>query len=330
MFGDLLTSSATGVYLERLDILTVTPNPSLDLLHEIDVVVWDDANRVAAPRRRAGGQGINVARAAVALGGSAAIVTPLGGRTGDELRAVIDEEQIPLYATSAPGETRIFAAMRERSTGRSMLINPRGPTFGAGDVQQFADLVRREIDGLRPAWVACCGSMPPGFPASFYDDVRRYAQEAGVRFVADCDGEALRAAADAGCDLLVPNQFEAERLTGISIKDEHDAARAARTILEAGTPIVAVTLGPRGAVVATRHLRVHARVSNPLAGTSVGAGDAFLAGFLLRLLEGADPVDCLTRAVSAGAAVLNSDGPELLTADAVEECSRHVVVQDLA
>ena len=48
-------------------ILTVTPNPSLDLLFRAERLVWDDANRIPLPRRRPGGQGINVVRAVRAL-----------------------------------------------------------------------------------------------------------------------------------------------------------------------------------------------------------------------------------------------------------------------
>ncbi|MGH7470333.1 MAG: hypothetical protein ACRENP_20510 [Longimicrobiales bacterium] len=66
-------------------ILTITPNPSLDLLFETSRLVWDDANRMAAPRRRPGGQGVNVTRAARTLGGSSVALVLLGGRVSDEL-----------------------------------------------------------------------------------------------------------------------------------------------------------------------------------------------------------------------------------------------------
>ena len=65
--------------------VTVTPNPSVDILFETETLVWDDANRVPEPRRRAGGQGINVARALRVLGAEAVPVALLGGRTGAEV-----------------------------------------------------------------------------------------------------------------------------------------------------------------------------------------------------------------------------------------------------
>ena len=79
-------------------IITVTPNPSIDLLFEADTLVWDDANRVAMPRRRAGGQGINVTRAVRTLGGESIAVTLLGGNVGDELRSLLAAEGIDVRA----------------------------------------------------------------------------------------------------------------------------------------------------------------------------------------------------------------------------------------
>src|SRR5690606_27197723 len=69
-----LLSRANRKARETNVILTLTPNPSLDLLFEAESLRWNDANRLEAPRRRPGGQGINVVRAARALGGDARAV----------------------------------------------------------------------------------------------------------------------------------------------------------------------------------------------------------------------------------------------------------------
>src|SRR5947207_2890243 len=110
-------------------ILTVTPNPSIDLLYEADTLVWDDANRVAMPRRRAGGQGINLTRAACVLGADSVALALFGGTTGAELKALLDEDATNYFAIAMAGQTRVFVAVRETTTGRSLLINPRGATL---------------------------------------------------------------------------------------------------------------------------------------------------------------------------------------------------------
>ena len=96
----------------------------------------DDANRLDAPRRRAGGQGINVVRAARALGVEARAVAPLGGEVGRELAGMLAAEGTPLRAVPIEGETRVFVGVREGATGRSLLLNPRGPRLGPADAER--------------------------------------------------------------------------------------------------------------------------------------------------------------------------------------------------
>ena len=108
-------------------ILTITANPSLDLLFASDGLVWDDANRVPNPRVRPGGQGINLARAARVLGADALAVAPLGGAFGAVVRDALSGEGF-LRAVEIAGETRVFVEARDPDAG-SLPLNPRGPTL---------------------------------------------------------------------------------------------------------------------------------------------------------------------------------------------------------
>src|SRR5688572_24194434 len=139
-------------------ILTLTPNPSLDLIFETDQLVWDDANRMADPRRRPGGQGINVARAVRALGGDAQVLTLLGGSTGAEIESMLKREGVCVHATRTQANTRTFVAVRETVTGRSMLLNARGAARCHEDANALLELLETVLNHERPAWLACCGS----------------------------------------------------------------------------------------------------------------------------------------------------------------------------
>jgi 1-phosphofructokinase family hexose kinase len=311
-------------------ILTLTPNPSLDLLFEADTLVWDDANRVAAPRRRPGGQGVNVTRAVRALGGRSTALAVLGGPAGRELAAALAAEGTPLRAVPIAGETRTFVAVRERGSGRSLLINPRGPACSPEEVEAVRAALDAALAELRPDWVAACGSLPPGFPPDFYADAGRRARAAGARFVADCDGEALRRAVAAGvCDALVPNRHEAGRLLGREVADPAAAGRAAADLAAWGVPIVAVKLGPAGAVAAGPDGVLHGAAPGRRDGSAVGAGDAFLAALLLALGEAAPPATALARAIAAGTAVLDGAGDTLLDARAAADLAGAVGVRAL-
>lgn len=308
-------------------VITVTPNPSIDLLFEADTLVWDDANRVAMPRRRAGGQGINVTRAVRELGGESLAVTLLGGNTGLELRHLLDAEGIDVRAATAPGTTRTFVAVRERTSGRAMLINPVGP---ACSPQEETTLLH-ELDECVTAgdWVVSSGSVPPGFDARFHARVRDRALAAGARVVVDGDGPALRAAAP-GCTLLAPNLPEAARLLDRRIDGVREAAAAARALLDLGAHAAAVTMAAEGAVLATRHLPTALHACAPPAppsASAVGAGDAFLAALVMRL-DGSEPAEALRYAVAAGTAVLHASDDELVRKQDVERLVRGIDVKE--
>jgi 6-phosphofructokinase 2 len=314
-------------------IVTLTPNPSLDLLFSAERLVWDDANRIPMPRRRPGGQGINVVRAVRALDAAAPALAlaPLGGDVGREMRSILQAEATPFEALDLDGETRVFVGVREAATGRALLLNPRGPAVEPAVTDGLLALLGRVMDAAPDGgWLACCGSLLPGMPADLYARAGAMARERGFRFVPDCDGEPLALAAP-GADLLVPNTHEAERLACTTVRDPDSALAAASLLHQRTGAMVAVTLGEDGAVLVTAagawlaRLRLPADLVADIAGNSaVGAGDAFLAALLRRLQTGEDPPTALVHAVAAGTATLLGTGTVLVRARDVERIGPHV------
>lgn len=319
-------------------IVTLTPNPSLDLLFSAEQLVWDDANRIPMPRRRAGGQGINVTRAARALRPHAVAhaIALLGGPIGQELQAMLDAEGTSLTPVAIKGETRVFVGVRVRDESRSLLLNPRGPVATDADADALVEAVDRVLDGLHGSpWVVASGSLLPGLPSDFYARVGRLARGHGARFVPDGDGEALaRAVSEA--DLLVPNELEAARLVGSPVDSPESAVSAGHELRARGAERVVVTLGERGAVAVTGKAAWWARPEPPpdriaaLAdGSAVGAGDAFLAGLLLAVDVGAPDDEALVAGVAAGTAALLSKGTDLVTREDADEVKGWVKVERL-
>jgi len=294
-------------------VLTITPNPSIDLLFETDRLVWEDANRMASPRRRVGGQGINALRVLHALGGQGAAIALLGGPAGAELEAQLAVEGHRLIRVEAEGDTRVFVAARERATGRSLLLNDRGPESSSRSGDALVAAAETALKELAPRWVACCGSVPPGVPLDTYARIGRTVRQAGAHFAVDCDGELLRLAVEAGPHLLVPNRHEAERLSGRPIGSPEEAAMVAAELRRRGPGVVCITLGEEGAVAAGRQGAWLAASPADHDGSAVGAGDAFLAAVLLALDREETLPEVLRQGVAAGAAALRSTGSALVT-----------------
>jgi 1-phosphofructokinase family hexose kinase len=326
-------------------IVTLTPNPSVDLLFSARQLVWDDANRLPMPRRRPGGQGINVVRAARVLdpGRPVRAVAPLAGAAGREIQEMLDAEDTPVRAIDFDGETRVFVGVREADTGRSILLNPRGTPVAESLGEVLAEGVLDTLDQFRDdgadgrageAWVACCGSLLPGLPPALYAEIGRAVRDRGGRFVPDCDGPVLEAALPFA-DLLVPNEMEAGRMVGRPARTPAEAAEAGRALIRRGPGTVVITLGEAGAVAVTEKGAWWACpvLPEPLSraledGSAVGAGDVLLAALLVAPQD-SDLPDRLRWAVAAGTATLLSRGTELVRRADLDRILPHVSIRPL-
>lgn len=102
-------------------------------------------------------------------------------------------------------------------------------------------------------------------------------------------------------DFLVPNEFEAEILTGQEAGSPEGALKAARILVDLGCRAVVVTLGERGALYADRNLVLRISALKVEALDTVAAGDAFCGGLAAGLAAGAPLEQALARATAAGA-----------------------------
>jgi sugar/nucleoside kinase (ribokinase family) len=97
-------------------------------------------------------------------------------------------------------------------------------------------------------------------------------------------------------DVFMPNDVEAERLTG-----KGDPRSQAEALLCAGSAMVVITMGGRGALLMDRAQIIEAPAFSIALVDSSGAGDAFAGGFISAMLAGLDPADTLRFASAIGA-----------------------------
>jgi ribokinase len=97
-------------------------------------------------------------------------------------------------------------------------------------------------------------------------------------------------------DLFIPNESEAEQLTGRPVRSQADAAACAATLLDRGFRRVVITLGARGSLIAdaTGHRHVPAFAVTSI--DTTGAGDAFIGSLAVFLAEGIHEPEALSRA----------------------------------
>ncbi|MFS6530259.1 1-phosphofructokinase family hexose kinase [Microbacterium aurugineum] len=279
-------------------ILTVTPNPALDLTWRVDRLIEGGTHRADAGAARAGGKGLNVARVAHAEGADVLAITTTGGRVGQEFAAELRGSGVPHALVPVVAETRRSIAVVDESLGDTTIINERGsnptdPEWAA----LLAEVVER-LPGTRVLVVS--GSVPPGAPDSLLPMLIAVGRDAGVPVIVDTSGPALLRAADAGATVLKPNAAELVEATGIT-----DPVAGARSLIARGTELVLLSLGAEGMLAVTASALVHARLDEPLAGNPTGAGDAGVAACAVLYAEGVrDPEQILRRATAWSAAAV--------------------------
>ncbi|WEK61634.1 MAG: 1-phosphofructokinase family hexose kinase [Candidatus Microbacterium colombiense] len=276
-------------------ILTVTPNPALDLTWHVERLRVGETHRADAGAVRAGGKGLNVARVAHAQGASVHAITTVGGRTGDEFAEELRRSGIPHSLIPVAADTRRSIAVVDAALGDTTVINERG--VNPSD-EEWGALLAAVVDSLPSARVlVVSGSLPPGAPESLLPLLIRVGRDAGVPVIVDTSGPALLRAADAGASVLKPNRAELAEATGIA-----DPVAGARSLIERGTELVLLSLGAEGMLAVTASDLVHARLDEPLAGNPTGAGDAAVAACTVLYAEGERDAEQILRRATAWSA----------------------------
>ncbi|MEN3608407.1 1-phosphofructokinase [Plantactinospora sp. ZYX-F-223] len=286
-------------------ILTVTLNPSLDRAMEIDLLVRGEVIRASSAHLDPGGKGVNVSRALLANGVPSRAVLPVGGEEGAQLVRLLEGEGVELLVVPIAGRTRSNITLAEPD-GTVTKINESGPVLTG---TEFAEVTRAVLTAAGAAdWVVACGSMPPGLPVAAFGDLCARLVDAGVRLAVDTSGPALRAAAEAGVALVKPNREELSEAVGAPLRSLGDVVDAAARLRSWGAGTVLASLGADGAVLvdAAGVVTGESPVAQPK--STVGAGDALLAGFLA---AGARGPDALAEGLAWGAAAVSLPGSRM-------------------
>ncbi|MFC5829907.1 1-phosphofructokinase [Nonomuraea insulae] len=286
-------------------ILTLTLNPSLDRTIEIASLDRGAVIRAAAAHLDPGGKGVNVSRALLANDVASRAVVPYGGDEGRQLVRLLAAEGLDMVTVPVAGPTRSNVTLAEPD-GTITKINEPGTALSPEELDTIADTVlaaAHEAD-----WVVASGSLPPQVPADVYARLCRRFAGAGIHVAVDTSGPALACALGAAPALVKPNLEELSAATGVPIRRLGDVAEAAGKLRAAGARSVLASLGADGAVLVEEGgiWYGEAPVTGPR--SSVGAGDAMLAGFLA---AGGHGPHALALALAWGAAAVRLPGSRM-------------------
>jgi 1-phosphofructokinase len=287
-------------------IVTVTPNPSMDRTLHLPRLQPGAVNRATTTMTEPSGKGVNVALALHGVGVGVRAVLPVGGGTGRDLEAALGALGLDTVGVPIMGTVRSNVSLVE-ADGRSTKVNEPGPTLSGDEVDALC-AAALSAGGDRLLWA---GSLPAGFPPGRLAAAVAEARATGRWVAVDASGPALKAVLDNDRDgqphLIKPNADELAEAVGATLRTVRDVTAAAHTLIARGVHTVLVSLGGDGALL------VDADLPEPLHGiapvrrvvNTVGAGDAFLAGFLAAPSGGAE---ALANGLRFGATAVEHDG----------------------
>ncbi|NKC32549.1 1-phosphofructokinase family hexose kinase [Falsiroseomonas selenitidurans] len=287
-------------------IVTLTPNPSVDLACEAEAVRPVRKIRTRHERFDPGGGGVNVARVLRELGGRTLAVVLAGGVTGRFIEELIDAEGVPRRSVAIAGRTRISQIVQDLSSGLEYRFVPEGPEVSAAEAQATLAALAEAGGG----WLVLSGSLPRGMPEDFFARAAAEARGRGQRVVVDSSGAPLRAAiAAGGLELVKPSLGEFESLLGRKLPEAAAQEEAAQALARSGAArLVAVTLGHRGAVLASAEQVWRLPAPDVPVRGAAGAGDSFVAAMTLSLARGEPAAEAFAWGSAAGGATVAQSG----------------------
>ncbi|MBZ4024097.1 1-phosphofructokinase [Rhodobacter sp. TJ_12] len=309
-------------------IATVSLNSAIDQTVTVPGFTADAVNRVETVQVDAGGKGVNVA-SFLAHFGHATAVAGLLGRDNDTLFARhFAQAGIRDACTRCEGATRTNVKIVDPVLDQVTDLNFPGVQAWEEDFAavsgMVAGLMARGLD-----WLALCGSLPAGLGPESYARLIAQARASGVKVALDTSGAPLGPALAARPDIVKPNAEELGAYLGCELSTRDEVLGAARALVDQGIGLVSVSMGAAGAVLVRGHEAVHARPPRIAVASTVGAGDAMVAGLIHAATLGLDLAETARMATAFSLGALGEIGPRLPARAQIDALARDVEITAL-
>lgn len=306
---------------------TVSLNPAIDRTLWVDRLAPGHTHLATGEHRQAGGKGFNVAAGLASLGIPVSMCGWLGEANCGAFEAAFQARGIVDAMERVPGHVRENLQLTDTARQQTTSIDLPGITF---DPATLAGAEGR-LSGTLAAcvapgdWCLLTGSLPPGVDAGTLERLSRQLAAAGGRLVVDTGGEALadllrrlEGTPEAMPVFVKPNRDELAALCGRPVPTVRDVVAAARDVVARGVPHVLVSLGAEGAVLVTAAGAWACAVPGVPICTTVGAGDAVVAGTTAALMAGQPFEAAARRGLACAAWRIQRRTPDLPPRDVLD------------
>ena len=227
-------------------IYTVTFNPSIDYIVNVDNFMTGVVNRTSKEIIFPGGKGINVSMVLKNLGQESTALGFMAGFTGDAITRLLQEKGVTAdFIHVTEGLSRINVKLRAQTETE---INGQGPKIASEDIRKLYG----KLDALQDGdTLVLAGSIPDTMPESMYMDIMEHLQNKKLNIVVDATRDLLMNVLAYHPFLIKPNNHELGEIFHTVINDKDDVVTYAKRMQEKGARNVLVSMAGDGAVLVT-------------------------------------------------------------------------------
>ncbi|BCB05393.1 1-phosphofructokinase [Bacillus sp. KH172YL63] len=302
-------------------IYTITLNPSVDYIMELEQFQKGELNRSKAESAFPGGKGINVSRVLHELDVESVALGFAGGYTGEYIKQFLAQEGIRSDFVRVEEASRINVKVKADDETE---INGSGPAIHSEHIEMLLEQV--SLLG-KDDMVVLAGSIPSSVPDTFYEQIASRCQKQGTKVIIDAEKSLIQPVLPLRPFLIKPNHHELGEMFDVEIATIEDAIHYGKKLKETGVQHVMVSLAEKGALLLTDDAVLFSSVPKGELKSSVGAGDSTVAGFLAGLSRGWDIEDAFRLGTSAGSATAYSIG--LCSSEKIESLYKEIEIKKI-
>lgn len=265
-------------------IYTVTFNPAMDYVMQVNNMNEKDINRSEAEQIFYGGKGINVSSVLTQLDIENTATGFLAGFTGSELERMLEADNINTdFVHLKTGFTRINVKIKSE---KELDINAHGPDISEQDIDELLN----KLKGIKSGdYLVLSGSVPPSLSDDIYEKLLEHFTDKDINIVVDTTGNLLKNILKYKPFLIKPNHHELGQIFSVDINSTQDVIRYAKKLQEMGAKNVLVSRAKDGATLIDENGNVTSvtNASGKIV-SSVGCGDSMVAGFIAGYIESRD------------------------------------------
>ncbi|MDP5105683.1 MAG: 1-phosphofructokinase family hexose kinase [Polaribacter sp.] len=293
-----------------MKVVTLTINPALDKSAKVAEMIPFDKLDCLDITYHPGGGGINISRVLHRLAVESHCVFPYGGKTGEHLIELLQEEHVSVYSTPISVWTRENFAVFENKTKLQYRFGMPTESFKVDEMKNVERLINEQVatDDI----FVISGSLPKGLPTNYYSKLIKNLKAKGVKVIVDTSGPVFSEVLKNELFLIKPNQKELARLAGKeSLSKEEREAFAMKLVTTNVSKYVVVSLGKDGAFMAHKGGIEYVAAPEISVKSTIGAGDSMVAGLIYAIVKNETPKNMLRWGVACGVSATLSEGSDL-------------------